>query len=47
MSTGTLKSVRASELARFDVERGCCLYGEGFLWLKKIDESIAGISDSG
>ena len=44
MSTGTSKSLRVSELAPFDVERGCCLYGEDFLWLKKIDEGFAGIS---
>ena len=28
------------------VERAYCLYREDFLWLKKIDEGIAGISDS-
>ena len=43
----TSKSPRASELVGLYVGRAYCLYGEGYLRLKKIDEDIAGISDSG
>ena len=43
----TSKSPRASELARLCVERAYCLYREDYLRLKKIDEDIAEISDSG
>ncbi len=33
-----------SELALLYVVCADCLYGEDFLWLKKIDEGVAGIS---
>ncbi len=46
VAAATSTSPGASELAQLYVERAYCLYREDYLRLKKIDEDIAGISDS-